>query len=136
MNVQHHIEDQKVIIRVPVNLRRWGGKKVLVGPQGQDLRKLDFEIRKDEKLLKALGRAYRWHKMLALGKYHNITELSEAEDINKSYLQRVMRMMLLSPRIIDAILNGQQPQDFSLTNIDRPFSPIWEEQEKLFGFTF
>lgn len=136
MNVQYHIEDQKIIIRVPVNLRRWGGKKVLVGPQGQDLRKLDFEIRKDEKLLKALGRAYRWHKMLALGKYHNITELSEAEDINKSYLQRVMRMMLLSPRIIDAILNGQQPQDFSLTNIDRPFSPIWEEQEKLFGFTF
>jgi GTPase Era involved in 16S rRNA processing len=55
MNLQYHAEDQKIIVRIPINLRRWGGKKVLVGPQGQDLRSLDLEVRKDEKLLKALG---------------------------------------------------------------------------------
>ncbi len=31
MNLQYHAEDQKIIIRIPINLRRWGGKKVLVG---------------------------------------------------------------------------------------------------------
>jgi hypothetical protein len=107
---------------------------VLVGPQGQDLRRLDLEVRKDEKLLKALGRAYRWHKMIAIGQYQSVSELAEAENINKSYLQRMMRLMLLSPRIIDAVLNGQQPEGFALTDIEKAFSPIWSEQEKKFGF--
>lgn len=136
MNLQYHAEDQKIIVRIPINLRRWGGKKVLVGPQGQDLRKLDLEVRKDEKLLKALARAYRWQKMIAIGKYQSVSELAEAENINKSYMQRMMRIMLLSPKIIEAIINGQQPEGFSLTSIDRPFTPIWSEQEKLFGFNF
>ena len=43
MKPQYHAEDQKIIVRIPINLRRWGGKKVLVGPQGQDLRNLDLE---------------------------------------------------------------------------------------------
>jgi hypothetical protein len=134
MNLQYHAEDQKIIVRIPINLRRWGGKKVLVGPQGQDLRRLDLEVRKDEKLLKALGRAYRWHKMIAIGQYQSVSELAEAENINKSYLQRMMRIMLLSPRIIDAVLNGQQPAGFALTDIEKSFSPIWAEQEERFGF--
>ena len=122
MKPQYHAEDQKIIVRIPINLRRWGGKKVLVGPQGQDLRNLDLEVRKDEKLLKALGRAYRWHKMIAIGKYQSASELAEAENINKSYLLRVMRVMLLSPRIVDAVLNGRQPEGFALTDIDKPLS--------------
>lgn len=134
MNLQYQAEDQKIVVRVPINLRRWGGKKVLVGPQGQDLRKLDLEIRKDEKLLKALARAYRWQKMLITGKHASISDMAEAEKINKSYIQRMMRIMLLSPKIIDAILSGQQPEGFSLTDIERPFTPIWSEQEKIFGF--
>lgn len=136
MNLQYHAEDQKIIVRIPINLRRWGGKKVLVGPQGQDFRSLDLEVRKDEKLLKALGRAYRWHKMIAIGKYQSVSELADAENINKSYLQRVMRMMLLSPRIIEAILDGEQPEGFALTDIDKTFSPVWDEQAEKFGFTF
>lgn len=134
MKPQYHAEDQKIIVRIPINLRRWGGKKVLVGPQGQDLRNLDLEVRKDEKLLKALGRAYRWHKMIAIGKYQSASELAEAENINKSYLLRVMRVMLLSPRIVDAVLNGRQPEGFALTDIEKAFSPVWSEQEKKFGF--
>ncbi len=134
MNLQYHAEDQKIIVRIPINLRRWGGKKVLVGPQGQDLRRIDLEVRKDEKLLKALGRAYRWHKMIAIGQYQSVSDLAEAENINKSYLQRMMRLMLLSPRIIDAVLNGQQPEGFALTDVEKAFSPVWSEQEKKFGF--
>jgi hypothetical protein len=83
---------------------------------------------------KALGRAYRWHKMIAIGQYQSVSELAEAENINKSYLHCVMRVMLLSPRIIDSVLNGRQPEGFALTDIEKAFSPIWSEQEKQFGF--
>ncbi len=136
MNFQLDTQERKIIVHVPVNFRQWGGKKVLVGPKGQDLRTLDTETRKDEKLLKALARAYKWQKQIALGKYQNAREIEEAEKINHSYVQRVMRMMLLSPRIIEAILDGEQPEGFALTDIDKTFSPLWDEQADNFGFTF
>ncbi len=126
------MEAQKIIVHIPLNLKQWGGKKVIVSPEGRDLTKMDFAIRKDEKLLKALGRAYRWQKLLA---HTSATELAEKEKINKSYLLRMMRLTLLSPRLIDAILNGQQPESLSLAVIEKPFSPIWSEQEKHFGLS-
>ena len=65
MNFQLDNDTGKIIVHVPINFRRWGGKKVLIGPQGEDLRLLEKEIRKDEKLLKALARAYKWQKLIA-----------------------------------------------------------------------
>jgi hypothetical protein len=111
-----------------------GREKSVGRPARSRFEKLDLEVRKDEKLLKALGRAYRWHKMIAIGQYQSVSDLAEAENINKSYLQRMMRLMLLSPRIIDAVLNGQQPEGFALTDVEKAFSPVWSEQEKKFGF--
>lgn len=124
------METQKIVVHIPLNFKKFGSKKVIISPQGQDLTRMDFSIRKDEKLLKALGRAYRWQKLLT---YTSATEIAEKEKINKSYLLRMMRLMLLSPRVIDAILNGQQPESLSLATIEKPFSPIWSEQEKQFG---
>lgn len=128
------IENSKIIVHVPMILRKWGGKKVLIGPQGQDLRALEADIRKDEKLLKALGRAYCWNKWLLTGKYATVQEMSERQKINKSYMQRMMRIMQLSPKIVEAILDGQQPEGFALTDVEKTFSPIWAEQEERFGF--
>lgn len=124
------METQKIVVHIPLNFKKFGSKKVIISPQGQDLTQMNFSIRKDEKLLKALGRAYRWQKLLA---HTSATEIAEKEKINKSYLLRMMRLMLLSPRVIDAILNGQQPESLSLATIEKPFSPIWSEQEKQFG---
>lgn len=134
MNVNVQEVDQKIIIHVPINLRKWGGKKVVVGPVGQDLRRLDLHIRKDEKLLKALARAYKWQKWIETGEYKNAQEISEVENINRSYVLRVMRLMRLSPRIIQSVLDGNQPDGFGLSSVERSFSPLWEEQEKTFGF--
>ena len=128
-------KNQKIIVHVPLHVRKWGGKRVVVGPQGQDLRHLDLQIRKDEKLLKALARAYRWQKYLIMGKYKNMEEMAASEKINKSYMQRMMRLMLLSPKIIESILDGNQPDGFGLTDVEKPFSPLWCEQERHLGFS-
>ncbi len=128
-------KNQKIIVHVPLHVRKWGGKRVVVGPQGQDLRHLDLQIRKDEKLLKALARAYRWQKYLLTGKYKNMEEMAVAEKINKSYMQRMMRLMLLSPKIIESILDGNQPDEFGLTDVEKPFPPLWCEQERHFRFS-
>ncbi|PJB69624.1 MAG: hypothetical protein CO093_10115, partial [Alphaproteobacteria bacterium CG_4_9_14_3_um_filter_47_13] len=83
MDVNVQKANQKIIVHVPINLRKWGGKKVVVGPVGQDLRRLDLHIRKDEKLLKALGRAYKWQTWIETGKCNNAQEISEIENINR-----------------------------------------------------
>ena len=62
--------------------------------------------------------------------------MAEKQKINKSYIQRMMRIMQLSPKIVEAILDGQQPEGFALRDIEQTFSPIWSEQEKRFGFYF
>ena len=126
--------NQKIIVHVPINLRKWGGKKVVVGPVGQDLRKLDCHIRKDDKLLKALGRAYKWQKLIETGQCKNAQEISEIENINRSYVLRVLRLMRLSPKIIQSVLDGNQPDGFGLSSVEKTFPALWDEQEKAFGF--
>ncbi len=113
MDVNANKKNQKIIVHVPINLKKWGGKKVVVGPVGQDLRSLDLHIRKDDKLLKALGRAYRWQKLIETGQYKNAQEISDIENINRSYVLRVLRLMRLSPKIIQSVLDGNQPDGFA-----------------------
>ncbi len=128
------VENDKIIVHVPLNFHTRGGKKVIIGPQGQDLRTLEAETRRDDKLLKALGRAYRWQSWILTGKYGNVQEMAEKQKINKSYMQRMMRIMQLSPKIVEAILDGEQPEGFALRDIEQTFSPLWAEQERQFGF--
>lgn len=129
-------ENGKIIVHVPLTFHTRGGKKVIIGPQGQDLRTLDAETRRDDKLLKALGRAYLWQGWVQTGKFKTAMAMAEKEKIDKSYMQRIMRIMQLSPKIIEAILDGEQPDGFALREIERTFSPIWDEQAKMFGFDF
>jgi len=134
LDVSANEENQKIIVHVPINLRKWGGKKVVVGPVGQDLRSLDFYIRKDDKLLKALGRAYKWQKLIETGQCKNAQGISEIENINRSYVLRVLRLMRLSPKIIQSVLDGNQPDGFGLSSVEKDFPALWPEQEKRFGF--
>jgi len=122
-----------IVVHVPVNLKTWGGRKVIVGPNGKDLRQFENSIRRDEKLINTIAKSYRWQRQMAAG--ISATDISKAEGISsKSYVLRMVRMMFLSPKIIDDILNGNQPSEFSLSHIEKTFSPIWREQSKCFSF--
>jgi len=58
-------------------------------------------------LVKALARGWRWQKLLDDGVYSSVTEISETEGINKSYVSRILRLTLLAPDIVEAILAGR-----------------------------
>lgn len=131
--MQQNIE-QNIVIHIPVNLKKWGGRKVIIGAGGKDLRGLDANIRRDDKLLKALGRAYKWQKLLDSGKCFTADDIAAMEDLSKAYVLRILRLNRLSPKIVSAIISGTQPGGFGLSDVQKPFPPIWQEQEKLFGF--
>ena len=69
---------------------------------------------------------YRWQKLLDDGVYGSIAEMADKERINGSYISRTIRLSLLAPDIVEAILNGTQPATLQLADFERPFSIAWE----------
>jgi hypothetical protein len=47
--------------------------------------------------------------MLETGRYTTISEIAKAEKINPSYVSRVLRLTLLAPATVEAILDGRLP---------------------------
>ena len=79
-------------------------------------------------MVKALGRAFRWKRILETGEFATINELAEREGIAPSYMTRVLRLTLLSPDIVEAILDGQAGPDITLARLLGPFPLEWEKQ--------
>jgi hypothetical protein len=117
---------QTLIVRVPLPPRRRGGRKFVVGPRG--IAWTGRRVVVDNAIVKALGRAHRWNAMLESRQYGSMTELAKAEKINLSYLCRVLRLTLLAPEIVQAILNGRQSVGLQLSDLLRPLPVIWDEQ--------
>jgi hypothetical protein len=46
--------------------------------------------------------------MIESGRYASLTELAEAERINSCYLCRILRLTLLAPDVVEALLEGRQ----------------------------
>lgn len=84
--------------------------------------------RTDNALVKALARAFRWKRMLESGEFATIAELAEREAIAPSYMTRVLRLTLLAPDIIEAILDGKQGPEITLARMLKPFSENWQNQ--------
>ncbi len=66
--------------------------------------------------------------MMEAGLYGTIDELAAAEKINSSYVSRLLRLTLLAPDIVDAILHGQQPEGMTLPGLMKPFPVEWKAQ--------
>ena len=79
-------------------------------------------------LVKALARAWRWRRMLDEGVYASVSEIGDAENISKSYVSRILRLALLAPDIVEAILVGRSDQTLMLEQLERPLPASWEEQ--------
>lgn len=87
-------------------------------------------------MVKAIARAFRWRKMLGNGSTHaTIAEIAAVEKINESYVGRVLRLTLLAPDIVEAILNGRQSAGLQLDRLPRRFPVGWPEQRALFRKT-
>jgi hypothetical protein len=51
--------------------------------------------------------------MLENGTYATIAEMAAAEKINESYVGRILRLTLLAPDFIEAILDGRAPPEMT-----------------------
>jgi hypothetical protein len=114
-------------VRIPLTFRKRGGRKLVIAPQRQDTW-APPRPRIDNTMVKALARAFRWRKLIETGARTTVAEVAAAEKINASYVGRILRLTLLSPEIVEAILDGRQPADITLAALLRPFPVGWREQ--------
>jgi hypothetical protein len=120
-----------VTIRVPLKVRTRGGRKMIVAPDGAAW--VPRRPRVDNAMIKALARAHRWKRLLETGKFTSLTDLAAVENINLSYIGRVLRLTLLAPDLVEAILNGLQPPDLQLEDLLKPLPAEWNAQRAAFG---
>ncbi len=81
-------------------------------------------------LVKALARAFRWKRMLESGEFTTIAELAEREGIPSTYMARILRLTLLAPDIVEAILDGKHGPNLTLATVMEPFSVDWDSQKR------
>ncbi|SET63141.1 hypothetical protein [Paracoccus homiensis] len=112
-----------VTLHVPFRIVKRGGRKEMQLPEGAAQPR-----RTDNTLVKALARAFRWKRMLESGEYATIAELAEREGIAPSYMTRVLRLTLLAPDIVEAILDGKQGPELTLARVLEPCPAAWNEQ--------
>jgi hypothetical protein len=116
-----------ITVRVPLKIQRRPGRKTIVGPQAES-EEVSSRTAGDPALIKALARAFRWKRMLEDGKYGSISETAAGERIERGYLGQILRLTLLAPDIVEAILDGRQPERVTLPALMEPFPVAWESQ--------
>ncbi len=114
---------------VPIRLKRRGleMRMVVEGDVGRS--------RIDLSLLKAVARARKWSLDLIAGRTTSLGEVSRTERVDGRSLRRLIQLGFLSPRIVEAMVEGRQPPEMSVVALTRriKLAPRWSAQEQALG---
>jgi hypothetical protein len=123
-------DGRTINVRVPISIRRRGGRKLVLASDVTNVTTAHVTRHIDNAMVKAIARAFRWREMLENGSHATIAEIAATEKINETYVGRVLRLTLLAPVIVEAVLDGRQPADMNLEKLMRSFPTDWAEQRE------
>ena len=115
---------EPILLRAPLNMRRRGVQtKMVLGD-----RPVDREP--DQALVTAVARGHVWAQQLINGEVATIGEIAKAEGLTVSYVGHVVRLGFLAPDLVEAVLQGTQPQDLTADALihDAGLALGWAEQ--------
>ena len=117
---------------IPLKIRKRGASKVVVRPDGQVEAAGKVTTQHDQPLLVALTRAFYWQQLLDDGVVASGSEIAQREGLHHSTVNELLRLTLLEPAIIQAILAGKQPRCMSLLWFQRnPLPTDWVAQREV-----
>lgn len=125
-------DGEAVVIDIPMSFRRRSGRKEVVLPPGAVAAGV-LPIEPPTPLAIALARAFRWQEMIETRTAKSNSDLARKLKVDQSYIARTIRLASLAPGIIEAILDGQEPDGLSLWGLRRDVPLLWQEQQKLVG---
>ncbi|QYU69710.1 hypothetical protein J4558_06155 [Leptolyngbya sp. 15MV] len=120
-----------ITVRVPLKIRRSPGRKTVITQVPAVGIDASVSTRADPALVKALARAFRYQRLLDEGRYASISEMAATEDIDRGYLGRLLRLAILAPDIVEAVLNGRHSNDIDLALLMEPTPMNWSDQRKM-----
>jgi len=121
--------EQHLIFTVPLRIKRRRGRKEIIVPGGISPQE---EPRTNESLALTIARAHRWRELLDEGRFRSVSELARELGLSHVYVGRLLRLTLLVPDIIEAILAGTEPSGLSIaTLVSLPLD--WESQRAQLG---
>lgn len=122
---------EAMTITIPARIRRTGMAVMFVLETGQHAAAKVI----DQKLVIAIAKARVWWKRLQGEPSLTVTSLAALEGADPAYVDRILRLAFLSPKVIGAILSGEAPAELNLNrlrNVKR-IAPSWAEQHRLLG---
>lgn len=120
-----------ITIVLPLTVRKRGGRKLVVSPADEEQWVLSTP-RKETTLIKAIARANRWQQLLQSGDYATAEDIAKPEKISASYISRMLQLTLLSPAIVEMVLDGRQSAAMTTTDL-MPMSAEWRGQRMVRG---
>lgn len=111
--------------RKPLNEAR-----LRIDPEGMSPRQVDAS------LTRLLQKAMQVRELVKYSPELPLAEIAKREDRCRKQLMKLLKLSWMSPRIVEAILEGRQPASLTLnrlTNIELPFE--WRAQEQLLRMT-
>ncbi len=115
---------------IPLQIRKRGVRKVVIRPDRDSSPTARGQF--DSSMLVALARAFYWQQLLDDGVAASGTDIAQREGLHHSTVNELLRLTLLEPAIIQAILAGQQPRCMSLIWFQRNPLPLdWIEQRRV-----
>lgn len=120
-------------VHIPLNLKRISGRKRIITREEPEHRTSANEhcIAYRNAMLIAIARGFRWKKLLDEGRYMSIRQMADNLGVAAPYMSRLIRLTFLAPDIIEAIVDGREPDGMSIERLRQPMPMMWEEQKML-----
>lgn len=130
-----YISNGQRVTVVPLTIKRRQNRKVLTPPPSSapDSTVGGF----DESMIRTLGKGFHWQRQLDEGRYPHVSDLARKQKLERGWVSEILRMTLLAPDIITAIVEGRQPRHVNLHALRGRIDIIprdWNEQRRLLGF--
>ena len=96
------------------------------------LEKRERKTNQDTPLLRALGLAHYWQRLLNDGKVQTIGDIAQLEGLDVTQVRRVLRLALLAPELLETIVTKAELTSINLEFVLRRSMPDdWHAQEVL-----
>jgi hypothetical protein len=86
-----------------------------------------------ETLLTAIAKARAWMNDLVEGRVASFQAIAQRENNVERHIRYLAPLAFVSPRIIEAIANGNAPADLTVSTLARTLPYSWAEQERKLG---
>jgi site-specific DNA recombinase len=101
---------------IGTRVKRCGGEMRLVFPPDHPGQAPSLPT---SSLLKALARGRQWYEWIVAGEVSGRRSIAEKLRLDERYVGRVLECDFLAPDIVEAILDGRQPPDLTLSAVER-----------------